>query len=87
MTADYLKLSEAPTLIFATPYCSACTMDYEDTGDEWLCPTCGTTWDFEDFDQQGTLYEEWSGETLPGKPVDNLDAWRIAAAKRAGRQR
>lgn len=66
---SYVKLTEAPTLIFNEPSCGTCSEDVESDGDGWVCPSCGTSWSYDDYDQQGTLYEEWSGETLDGDSV------------------
>ncbi|WP_420114533.1 hypothetical protein [Pseudactinotalea sp.] len=67
--SDYVKLSEAPTLVFREPECGTCAQECQSDGDGWLCPSCGTSWGYNDYDQGGTLYEEWSGELLSGEPA------------------
>lgn len=64
--SGYVKLSEAPTLVFRAPECGTCYQECESDGDGWLCPSCGTSWGGNDYDQEGQLYEAWSGETLDG---------------------
>ena len=78
--ADYTKLKEASTLVIQYPLCNACWQEVSHDGDSWICPHCGTTWDSDaGEDEPGTLYEEWSGETLSGDPVSDDQALRIAA--------
>ena len=80
MTADYLKLEEAPTLIYSLPQCSACCTECDSDGAHWICPTCGTSWNINALDgAQGDLFEAWAGETLSGPVVPNDAAWREAA--------
>lgn len=67
--SDYVKLSEAPALIFNEPSCGVCHLDVESDGDGWVCPSCGTSWGYDDYEQPGTLYEEWAGESIDGEPV------------------
>lgn len=70
---DFIKLDKAPTLQLHYPTCSACTIELEHTGDNWLCPSCGTSWSLSDGDDEpGELYESWSGEHLDG-PTLNED--------------
>lgn len=79
--SDYVKLSEPPTLVFQEPECGTCYQKCESDGDGWLCPSCGTSWGYNDYDQEGTLYESWSGEALDGEPAppgaDYLDDPRL----------
>ena len=84
MSADYLKLSEAPTLTYQEPFCSTCIDDcvFEDG---WVCPTCGTYWPEDGYDQPGTLYEEWAEESLPGPALTKDEAYRAAVALRRAR--
>lgn len=79
--SDYIKLAEAPTLTIRHPDCDACHVEVESDGDGWLCPVCGTSWDYNaSEDQKGTLYEEWSGEELFSQLVPNDDAWQHGSA-------
>jgi hypothetical protein len=75
----YLRLTEAPRLMFQDPLCDACSIEVESTGDGWECPTCGTAWDYNDGDDAvGTLYEEWSGEPAEGPESTNEAAYLIS---------
>lgn len=81
----YLNLVSTPTLV---QECSACGLEVDSTGDEWLCPSCGTTWNYSDQDgTQGTLYRDETGE-LPGGPtVTEDEAWQIAHLHEPARSR
>lgn len=75
--SEYIKLDKAPTLSIRHPDCDACAVEVESDGDGWQCPVCGTSWPYDVHeDTPGTLYEEWSGETLEGETVPADDAWR-----------
>ena len=88
MTADYLKLEEAPTLIYSLPQCSACCTECDLDGDCWVCPACGTSWSIDALGgEQGDLFEAWSGETLPGPVVPNSEAWREAVRMQSIRRK
>jgi hypothetical protein len=79
VTAPYLKLAEAPTLTIRSPDCNECAVEVTSDGDGWMCLVCGTQWDYDDGeDTPGTLYEEWSGESLEGVPLPPDVAWRVA---------
>lgn len=72
---DYIKLEQAPQLVLQSPTCSACGVDVESEDGGWLCPVCGTTWSYNDSDgDDGSLYEEWSGETLESEPASSSAA-------------
>lgn len=79
-TNEYLKLAERPRLEHpGNPTCEACAVEviWED---DWLCPSCGTTWSAENLEagaDDAQLFEEWSGETLTGPTCPNEYAWRI----------
>lgn len=74
--SEYVKLADAPPLVLNNPDCGMCATEVESDGDGWLCPSCGTTWDYASSDgDTGTLYEEWSGETLGGEPVPADADW------------
>lgn len=75
---DYLRLKEAPALIARDPYCSTCQEDAESTGDGYLCPSCGTSWDYSDIDSPGELYAAWSGEEPGGPAVEPHEAWQVS---------
>ena len=68
----YVKLAEAPTLTIRNPECDACCIEVDGDGDGFVCPCCGTSWSYQDGEHTpGTLYEDWSGEDLPGDTVRN----------------
>lgn len=81
-TDRYVKLSETPALNHpGSPSCDACWVDTEHDGDNWVCPSCGTAWPgdiLEDDGEKGSLFEEWSGETLTGLTCPNDDAYRVS---------
>ena len=78
MSNDYLNLTEAPTLVFRAPYCSACTEDCDSDSDGYTCPGCGTCWGHDQFDEPGTLYADWSGESAGGPTVTPDEAWHVS---------
>ncbi|QGJ94980.1 hypothetical protein SEA_REDWATTLEHOG_121 [Gordonia phage RedWattleHog] len=78
---SYLKLSERPGLSFTAPECNACLKEVDHDGDGWLCPSCGTSWPGNVMESDGSdaqLFEEWSGEELPG-PTCKTDEAYLAA--------
>jgi hypothetical protein len=73
--SDYIKLATAPVLSLNDPDCGTCYVSVESDGDGWTCPVCGTSWPYSAGDgDDGTLYEEWSGEELEGDIVDEDEA-------------
>lgn len=85
--SDYIKLTEAPKLVWNAPHCSACEVDLK-CEDGWICPACGTSWSIDGTDgDKGELYESWSGELLEGEPISADVAWRVSRmAERAERE-
>ena len=86
--SGYIKLAEAPALVVQYPTCGACGVDLE-CEDGWTCPVCGTYWPSDASDgDTGSLYEEWSGETLDSPAVDDDEASRAGMRhEREQRQR
>lgn len=87
---EYIRLAEAPQYSYSYPTCSACSVDLTHDGDEWMCPVCGSTWPSDATDgDTGTLYEEWSGESLGDAPALDESAASDAgyAYERAERKR
>lgn len=77
---EYVRLAEAPAWSVSYPTCSVCCVDlqYEDG---WLCPVCGTSWPGNASDgDTGTLYEDWSGETLEGETITEDEAQNVGIA-------
>ena len=73
--SDYVKLKEAPYISYSTPTCSTCLEELDIEDDGWICPACGTFWSYSDnHGDAGQLYEEWSGEDLPGEALSENDA-------------
>jgi hypothetical protein len=97
MTTPIIKLQAPATLSINYPDCSVCNVAVESDGDGYICPTCGTYWSYDDGDgDTGTLYEDWSGETLDLPFSDADDAWmttinanskRLAAEREEQNQR
>lgn len=85
MSATYLRLAEKPALHAPpAPSCGACAVEVDCTGDEWLCPSCGTTWSLRSVEhpaEDAMLYEEWAGEPLEGPVCPNDLAWRVSTLK------
>lgn len=67
MSSPLVKYETAPYLIFNEPSCSACLVDCEMEDGQWECPRCGTLWSYEQYDEPGELYEEWSGDENEGE--------------------
>ena len=75
-----IKYDTAPTLSISAPQCAACLVDVE-SEDGWLCPMCGTAWGYDaGEDEDGELYESWSGEESD-VPVTPIDDGYMAASK------
>ena len=73
-----VKLEAAPTLSFARPKCGACAVCVVSDSDDYRCLTCGTTWPLDSGEgEPGTLYEDWSGETLDLPVTDRDEVWRV----------
>ena len=73
---SYIKLDHTPVLVLNYSDCSSCLVSVESDGDGWICPSCGTGWAYGDEDgDEGTLYEEWSGEDLEGPTYSEDDLW------------
>lgn len=63
--ADYIKLDQPPRLIVGYPTCGACYVEVNHDDGNWVCPQCGTSWSTNACDDdEGTLYEDWSGDVL-----------------------
>jgi hypothetical protein len=76
MSADYIRLNEAPRWVVQYPQCSACAVDLETDGDGWTCPVCGTAWAMNAGDGDvGELYPNWSGEVATGPLVHEQEAF------------
>lgn len=74
--SDYIKLVTAPRLSYNYPDCGTCRVPVDYDGDQLVCPVCGTCWETSAGDkEEGSLYEEWSGEALDG-PVRNEEEAR-----------
>jgi hypothetical protein len=74
-TDEYVRLTRAPRIIYNAPDCDACSVELE-SEDGWFCPSCGTSWGYDDGDgDSGILYEDWSGEILTGPTIDP-DDWQ-----------
>ena len=82
MSARYLRLEEAPRLIHpGNPSCGACRVEVGFDGEQWLCPSCGTSWPPEHLEadaKDAMLFPDWSGETLTGPVCPNDQAWLLA---------
>ena len=72
-------MSEYPVRYTEAPYmhisyscgglsCGSNTVEHD--GDSFICSDCGTSWQCED---DGQLYEEWSGDEREGPIVDPHD--------------
>ncbi|WQY99780.1 hypothetical protein [Microbacterium phage MO526] len=73
--SEYIRLVEAPAIVLRYPECGACGVDLGHDGDDWVCPVCGTSWPTDAGDgDTGSLYEEWSGESLDDAPALDSDA-------------
>lgn len=65
MSDEYIKLEKPPEFTIQYPQCGTCLVDLFTDSDDWQCPVCGTSWPMNAGDgEPGTLYEDWSGETL-----------------------
>jgi predicted RNA-binding Zn-ribbon protein involved in translation (DUF1610 family) len=74
-----VRYAEAPELIHMAPECGACGIGVTSDYDGWQCPTCGTTWDWNDYEQRGTLYADWSGVDVSELPlIDPDDGFKAA---------
>ena len=79
MSNTYLRLDQAPYLEFAYPSCTACAVEVDHDGEDFVCPSCGTAWPTNSSEStRGDLFESWSGE-LPGGLVTTVEeAWKVA---------
>jgi hypothetical protein len=74
-----VRYAEPPVLVFTSPECGNCMISVESDGDGWECPACGTSWGWNDYDQEGTQYADWSGEEVDDLPlIDPLDGFKLA---------
>lgn len=65
-----IRYATAPMLSLNYPDCASCIVEVESTGDEWLCPSCETTWSYGNGDgDTGQLYADWSGEDVSDIPL------------------
>ena len=79
MTTPRVRYAEPPHLIHMSPECGGCSISVDSDDDGWVCPTCGTTWDYNDYDKRGTAYADWSGEDVAGLPlIDEDDGYKLA---------
>ncbi len=79
MSAPRVRYAEAPILVHVNPECDSCGIATDMSDDGWECPTCCTTWDWNDYDQRGTQYADWSGESVDHMPVtDEDDGFKVA---------
>lgn len=75
MSTRYLRLASDPLLRIQAPQCDACECDVHDTGWNYTCPSCGSTWSLEaDDGEAGQLRDDLTGQT-----VLNSLAWQAAA--------
>lgn len=79
--STYIKLAAPPTLTINMPTCNACCVEVEADAEGLLCPCCGTMWSHRDGEgDPGQLYEEYSGDDLPGDALTEDEAWRAGSA-------
>lgn len=76
----YLKLAEEPQIVVSYPDCGTCGVEVESIADGWLCPSCGSEWDYADDGAYGELSEKTSGPECPNKY-----AWRVSHLRGAER--
>lgn len=76
--STYLRLDKTPDLIFQDPICEACNIEVE-SHDEFICPSCGTIWDFND-PSHGQLAIEWEDDEYIEDAITPFDE----AYKRGG---
>lgn len=78
MSNEYLRLDAAPYLEFAYPTCTACAIEVDHDGEDFVCPSCGTCWPSNASEStQGELYEDWAGEIPGGIETTVRDAWKV----------
>jgi predicted RNA-binding Zn-ribbon protein involved in translation (DUF1610 family) len=83
-----VRYAEPPVLDYMAPHCGNCGIEVGSDGDGWTCPTCGTSWDWDDYEQPGTPYEEWSGESVDDLPITEPgDGFRVAGLPYENEQR
>ena len=78
-TWPLVKLDRPARLRLRYPTCGACEVEVDSDGDGWQCPVCGTSWPYQaGDDDEGELYEAWSGEVLGLLPVTHDEARQVA---------
>lgn len=88
MSGPRVRYATPPDLIHMAPECGGCGIPVCSDGDGWVCPTCGTTWDWNDYDQPGTAYADWSGEDVSNLPlIDEDDGFKLAGLPYQNEQR
>jgi hypothetical protein len=88
MSEPRVRYAEAPYLIHVNPECGNCGISVESDGDGWECPACLTTWDWNDYDERGTQYADWSGESVDDLPItDEDDGFKVAGLPYENEQR
>lgn len=91
MSNQYLRLTEKPGLNHpGYPTCDACAVETTRDDDEWLCPSCGTTWPGDNAEaapEAAQLFPEWSGEELTGPVCPNEIARLVSGYPPSDRDR
>ena len=81
LTTDHMRLPTPPSLHVPWPQCGACHLDVRSEDDLWVCEGCGTSWPIPEAEDGtvGTLFEDWSGESLGDRPAIRTDrAWQYS---------
>lgn len=72
MTDPKVAYTKPPRMSIHSVYnCSGISCGYDTVefdGDNFVCRDCGTAW--EDEEEDGQLYPEWSGEKIDAQPID-----------------